>query len=170
MQRYAIDAKGKWVAVPVAAGAFVRYEDAQALSVANILLDVVPGDGSGHEVYAKSVEDVVQKLSSMDERIEDLESDWQLLSDKHDSISRNCSAFENEMGNLQVENGKIREAYKGYSSKLVVDALTHERDTLRDVLALLAPDLKAMAILYAQQGDHTRSQALANICKSVGVL
>lgn len=46
----------------------------------------------------------------------------------------------------------------------------HERDTLRDVLALLAPDLKAMAILYAQKGDHTRSQALANICKSVGVL
>jgi len=45
-----------------------------------------------------------------------------------------------------------------------------ERDTLRDVLALLAPDLKAMAILYAQQGDHTRSQVLANICKSVGVL
>ena len=45
-----------------------------------------------------------------------------------------------------------------------------ERDTLRDVLALLAPDLKAMAILYAQNGDHTRSQALANICKSVGVL
>jgi len=46
----------------------------------------------------------------------------------------------------------------------------HERDTLRDVLALLAPDLKAMAILYAQKGDHLRSQALANICKSVGVL
>lgn len=49
-------------------------------------------------------------------------------------------------------------------------AMQKERDTLRDVLALLAPDLKAMAILYAQQGDHTRSQALANICKSVGVL
>jgi hypothetical protein len=45
-----------------------------------------------------------------------------------------------------------------------------ERNTLRDVLALLAPDLKAMAILYAQKGDHTRSQALANICKSVGAL
>ena len=48
--------------------------------------------------------------------------------------------------------------------------VVHERDTLRDVLALLAPDLKAMAILYAQKGDHLRSQALANICKSVGVL
>ena len=54
---------------------------------------------------------------------------------------------------------------------LAADArkLTHERDTLRDVLRLLAPDLKTMAILYAQQGDHQRSQALANICKSVGV-
>jgi hypothetical protein len=49
------------------------------------------------------------------------------------------------------------------------ERLTKERDTLRDVLRLLAPDLKTMAILYAQQGDHQRSQALANICKSVGV-
>ena len=54
--------------------------------------------------------------------------------------------------------------------KFCIAPITHERDTLRDVLALLAPDLKAMAILYAQKGDHTRSQALANICKSVGVL
>lgn len=45
-----------------------------------------------------------------------------------------------------------------------------ERDTLRDVLTLLAPDLKTMAILYQQQGDHTRAQALMNICKSVGVV
>lgn len=44
-----------------------------------------------------------------------------------------------------------------------------ERDTLRDVLTLLAPDLKTMAILYQKQGDFTRAQALNNICKSVGV-
>lgn len=43
-------------------------------------------------------------------------------------------------------------------------------DTLRDVLTLLAPDLKTMAILYQQQGGHARAQALMNICKSLGVV
>lgn len=41
------------------------------LSVTNIMLDVVPGDGSGHEVYAKSVADVVALLSKMGQQIED---------------------------------------------------------------------------------------------------
>ncbi len=45
----------------------------RALSVTNILLDVVPGDGSGHEVYAKSVQDVVDKFGQMGDRIELLE-------------------------------------------------------------------------------------------------
>jgi hypothetical protein len=35
----------------------------QALSVTNIMIDVVPGDGSGHEVYAKSVEQVEALLN-----------------------------------------------------------------------------------------------------------
>jgi outer membrane murein-binding lipoprotein Lpp len=133
MQRYAIETKGKWAAVPVDAGAFYKVTDVAA-------------------------------------HVDELNAELEMLKDQLDTSRHNASAFENEMGNLQVENGKIREAYKGYSSKLLVDALTHERDTLRDVLALLAPDLKAMAILYAQKGDHARSQALANICKSVGVL
>lgn len=53
---------------------------------------------------------------------------------------------------------------------LVLDSVTKERDTLRDVLTLLAPDLKTMAILYKQLGDTARAQALMNICKSVEVV
>lgn len=55
---------------------------------------------------------------------------------------------------------------ESYSNNLT-QAL-RERDTLREVLQLLAPDLKAMAILYAGKGDYERSQALNNIVKSVG--
>ena len=44
----------------------------KALSVKNILLDVTPGDGSGLEVYAKSVADVSDLLSKMDEEIAEL--------------------------------------------------------------------------------------------------
>lgn len=44
----------------------------QALAVTSILLDVVPGaDGMGHEVYATSVEDVVETLSDLGSRLED---------------------------------------------------------------------------------------------------
>lgn len=43
------------------------------LDVRKILLGIVPGDGNGLEVYAKSVEDVERKLSEMWQRIEDLE-------------------------------------------------------------------------------------------------
>jgi len=42
-----------------------------ALSVTNILIDVVPGDGSGEEVFATSVTDVVSLLTQLSEKAED---------------------------------------------------------------------------------------------------
>lgn len=52
-----------------------EIEELRALSVTNIMIDVVPGDdGMGHEVYAKSVDDVVNKLTAMGAELED----WQL--------------------------------------------------------------------------------------------
>lgn len=51
-----------------------ELERLRALSVETILLDMTPGwDGMGHEVYAKSVDQVVSKLTEMGGRIEDLE-------------------------------------------------------------------------------------------------
>ena len=44
------------------------------LSVTNIMLDVVPGDGSGYEVYAKNVSDVVDTLTRLGTELEE----WQL--------------------------------------------------------------------------------------------
>lgn len=43
------------------------------LSVTNIMLDVVPGDGSGHEVYAKNVGQVEEALSKGYMEVEDLQ-------------------------------------------------------------------------------------------------
>ena len=54
-----------------------RITELEALSVTNILLDVVPGDGSGLEIFAKSTSDVVDLLTKMDEKIEDFESSKQ---------------------------------------------------------------------------------------------
>ena len=60
---------------PAPSAAAAEIEALRALSVTNIMIDVVPGDdGMGHEVYAKSVDDVVNKLSTMGAELED----WQL--------------------------------------------------------------------------------------------
>ena len=49
-----------------------EVQNLQALAVTSILVDVVPGaDGMGHEVYATSLEDVVEKLSDLGSRLED---------------------------------------------------------------------------------------------------
>jgi len=47
-----------------------EVERLKALSVTHIMLDVIPGDGSGFEVYAKSVDDVVNKLTDLDNQLE----------------------------------------------------------------------------------------------------
>lgn len=48
-------------------------DELKRLSVTNILLDVVPGpDGMGHEVYAKSVEQVERRLCHLGDKVEDL--------------------------------------------------------------------------------------------------
>lgn len=44
-----------------------------------------------------------------------------------------------------------------------------ERDALRNTLVALAPDLKVMAILYQQQGQSQRAQALMAIRESLGL-
>jgi len=48
--------------------------DLQALSVTNIMLDIVPGDGSGHEVYAKSVAEVEAAITKRCDEIEELQA------------------------------------------------------------------------------------------------
>jgi hypothetical protein len=55
--------------------ALAKVEELQALSVTNIMLAVVPGDGDGYEVYAESVADVVDTLGKMYDRIEELEGE-----------------------------------------------------------------------------------------------
>lgn len=50
-----------------------------------------------------------------------------------------------------------------------IAGLLAERDALRNTLVALAPDLKVMAILYQQQGQSQRAQALMAIRESLGL-
>lgn len=50
----------------------VEHEPAPKTDVRSILLDIVPGDGSGAEVYARSVGDVVNKLTELSQEVDSL--------------------------------------------------------------------------------------------------
>lgn len=67
-----------------------QIKELEALSVTKIRLDVVPGDGSGSEVYAKSVDEVVSKLSEMDAELED----WQLGIKRHPVMEARIAELE----------------------------------------------------------------------------
>ena len=50
-----------------------RIAELEALSVTKVMLDIVPGDGDGYEVYAKSVSDIETKLGALSEENEELQ-------------------------------------------------------------------------------------------------
>lgn len=53
------------------------------------------------------------------------------------------------------------------SQQRVAIQMQTERDTLRDILKLLVPDLKLMAAAAQAMGNPARARALNNICKGV---
>jgi len=67
-----------WLAWEARAASPQSVEKGEAIpddcDVRKILLCVVPGDGSGHEVYAKNIGDVEQLLIELGERLEEFES------------------------------------------------------------------------------------------------
>jgi chromosome segregation ATPase len=123
-----------------AAGVDAEIESLKLMSVANVLLDATLGDDSFQSAQAKSADEVNDRLRGLEDLVATLE------------------------GELAEANAQLTERNREFGK------VSSEAITMREVLTLLAPDLKAMAILYAQKGDHQRSQALHNICKSVGVV
>lgn len=55
-------------------GVLPTEPDGKEFDVRRIMLDVVPGDGSGHEVYAKNIGDVEKAMTEDWERIDALET------------------------------------------------------------------------------------------------
>lgn len=86
-ERYALAAR---LAETIAALSAVTAERdrLRELSVERILLDVVPGDGEGHEVYAKSVEEVEAALTAEAERAEALEAERDQLRAEVEALTR----------------------------------------------------------------------------------
>jgi hypothetical protein len=71
-----------------------ELDEARQLSVTNILLAVVPGDGNGLEVYAKSVGEVVGKLSELELKIDDLELERDALHKMFDLLAEDLKEID----------------------------------------------------------------------------
>ncbi|RMV69996.1 hypothetical protein ALP05_02336 [Pseudomonas caricapapayae] len=82
-----------------------RIDQLQALSVTNILMDVVPGDGNGLEVYAKSVREVVEALSSQYYALEN-------VADERDQLQAQCDELEKDAGRYRWLRDTDRVGYE----------------------------------------------------------
>lgn len=71
-------------------------ERLKALSVTSIMIAVVPGDGSGHEVYAKSVADVEALLSRLSEKAEDYDLETRPLRKERDELKRQLASYKDD--------------------------------------------------------------------------
>lgn len=87
-----------------------------------------------------------------------------------------AEAVEEELGPMRDEMQRLDVLLQVKCSKhgfekreYKIAELMTERDALRNTLIALAPDLKVMAILYQQQGQSQRAQALMAIRESLGL-
>jgi len=97
----------------VAEVAALREELAKskALSVTNILMDVVPGyDGMGEEVFAKSVAEVCEKLGEFAMQVEDLDSTTSRLHD----VAILCATVEQRLTAAEQRNSELVDLLKIY--------------------------------------------------------
>lgn len=86
-------------------------------------VDGIQFDGPARKVGAiltlsASAGELIADIERLQGAIEDLELALQDAEDRAESAGRNASAFEDRMGDLQVENGKLRDALRDAKSDL----------------------------------------------------
>jgi regulator of replication initiation timing len=122
--------------------------------------------------------DAQSELAALREELTDLGEELQLTAEERDHAKRNSSAFEDRMGDLQVENGKLRDrlnlnesAGEHVESHLEqqADILRIERDALNQRLAAAEQRNAEMVELLrglANAGDWYTSALEFNIGES----
>jgi len=126
-----------------------RCEELEARSVTNIMLAVVPGDGSGFEVYAKSVGDVEAALSKQCDKIEELQAkvaelEKELITVKteNDCLSKSCIAVTDKLINHRRVLGLAKETlYFLHHKSGVVQSLSCCEEAIEQIEELLKEEV-----------------------------
>jgi hypothetical protein len=107
----------------------------QALSVTNIMLDVVPGDGDGHEVYAKSVSDVEDALTKLYDESEELQAtiarltaDVETMRNKNNELNDTVSRLKGGQGEAVAYRWRVKghDNWTASVCKVEFDALAND--------------------------------------------
>ena len=114
-----------------------EVERLKALSVTNIMVAVVPGDGSGHEVYAKSVADIENLLTRLGEKAEDYDAE--------------IGPLRQQLSAAQADNEQLVKALE-LSNKCLLTALTGGNVKAIDAQKSLKLSDEAIATHKARQG------------------
>lgn len=111
-----------------------KVADLQELSVTKIMIAIVPGeDGMGHEVYAKSVDDVERLLSRLSEKAEDYELE--------------VLPMKRRISELTEQVKVAKEAFNTIANWLVCAPITTAEDMAQAFPAMLAVCEEALAKL-----------------------
>ncbi len=111
--------------------AVARAEQAEALSVTKVMLDIVPGDGSGHEVYAKTVREVEEAMAADWARLEEAEAKGVKLQAFKDFVHRRLD----EIGITKEPNGP--HSAEGCRVGDRIDEVAYLRQAALNVLAVI---------------------------------
>lgn len=106
----------------------------RALSVANIMLDVVPGeDGMGEEIYARSVDGVVAVLSKLGDRVETLEDEnaalWADLASANadkEAYAQNAIGMRKEVDKLRAELKQKRSDFNDITRRMADSSIAKD--------------------------------------------
>lgn len=125
-------------AIERAALAESELAEVRALSVTNIMLAVVPGaDGMGEEVYAKSVDDVLQAFTKVEDRADKFQAECEELATEVADRLRRTLALQKERDELRAELERVAK-----ESRRILEILDHptrsvtifDADALRSAL------------------------------------
>lgn len=120
-----------------------RIRELEALSVTNIMIDVVPGhDGMGEEVYAKSVGNVEGEMSRLSQKIDELEIQLAQVSHVRELQALRLKSLEAQNSALAAIVKQQREAVEAadnyfltdFDQGLVTKALALDTATAENVL------------------------------------
>lgn len=146
-------ANAEW-AIPSAAKPEQEPAIPAQLDVRKILLAITPGDGRGLEVYAKSVNDVVDTLTKLDERLEQLEFENPPIAAEQGTIiiEMDCGSIQSTMSKGVTANIVIIDRAAEFADEDSIVQIDGERVSVHRFSASGGDDDEVNRLL-AQLGD-----------------
>lgn len=113
-----------------------RVAKLEKLSVSNIMIAIVPGDGDGEEVFAQSVEEVESVLTELSERAENYDLETAHLRQQLAAKDQRIAELEEQL-DLQIPAGVMAQQMKTIAAQaLTIKTMQRDKDLLIEALEI----------------------------------